>query len=595
MAEHQQNEIDIITNTIEKAIYGKEVRSSIANGIRLCYKYADGEAALEAADQARREVATLSLAVEESVDVVDELRRKTESVDDLVIISQDQPTSPDNKIWIRPQADREFKVATYDAYVALWDRMNSFDDTYGPGHGGIVNVEKDNNYSNPSDALERKYTIHYADGSTGAFFVHDGPQGIPGPVDDVREYDVHFLREASLTRNPSTGKIVVPVTGWVNDMPDIVQGHYLWTQTVLTYASGEVGYLYNVTYQGTDGSGTVNSIQLGNNQPILPNDRNIVIELDTSPTFGNTTHLMSSDAIQRALSDVLTGDVPTRNVSDSSQKIASTAFVHAVVEDAEKKFTGKRFSVLGDSISSFVGVMSEDIVSMGGEAFYPMSGNAGNIETDSDIWWGQLAAKTGMSLLINDSFSGNRLFNYADPGATGWDTWYNRVKSGNTIPDYIFIYLGVNDWGSNVPVGEWNDYSTVKTSRSDFSVGENQTFANACAYVLYTLASLYKQTKIYCCTFPEPYGNFTTFAPTNSFPRLNTAMVNAAPSPTSAAHFNRIIRDITKSLGVGLIDLRRYVGYNFFTESANTYTIDGLHPNKSGMERIAEVIARTII
>ena len=42
-------------------------------------------------------------------------------------------------------------------------------------------------------------------------------------------------------------------TNWGTTVPDVPQGHYLWTRTVFTYTNGEKTYSYSSSYQGEDG------------------------------------------------------------------------------------------------------------------------------------------------------------------------------------------------------------------------------------------------------------------------------------------------------------------------------------------------------
>ena len=82
-------EIATSIDRIRNAVYGKDVRESIARGIELCYDYVGGQAALDAAIQAREAVNTLQNVVDGSQDAINRLNQ---AVDD--VGPEDQPVEP---------------------------------------------------------------------------------------------------------------------------------------------------------------------------------------------------------------------------------------------------------------------------------------------------------------------------------------------------------------------------------------------------------------------------------------------------------------------------------------------------------------------
>lgn len=577
----KKSEITNNLETIRKGIYGKDVREAIASGLELCYDYAGGQAILDDIDR-------LEGVVSDSENAINKLREAASTADDLVIISDTQPTSPDNKIWIKPQAENEYKVASFAAYEELWNRMNEVEGTYQQGHGGIASITLDSSYSDPEDSTKKKYIIAYTDESTDEIYIHDGAKGDPGPQDSILgcevKYHLGVMNNGVLDPNP-------PLTGWTTTMPAIRGGQYLWTQTVIHYVSGQEAYHYGINYMGIDGSGAVDGIKIGSDM-VDTLTGIVTIPLDSTPTAGHSINLMSSAAIKSALDNLLintaltgtpTAPTPT-DQNDSSTAIANTSFVHSVVDSAmAPKLSGKTFSILGDGNSAFNGYVPSFATEAGLTSHFP----SGDVVSADDMWWGVLAQKTGMTMLKDESWSVNRALSYASSD----NTWPSRLADGTTAPDYIFVYIGVNDWGSMVPLGTWTDNDPSSGSFPlSFDNVEDLTFARAIAQICYMLTTTYKQAKIYCCTFYEPYGGYRAYVPDVVFPRKNTATV-----PTTTSQFNEIIRKVTDCLGVGLIDLRRESGINFFTESVNTFTADGLYLNKAGMERVADAIARAIL
>ena len=64
----------------------------------------------------------------------------------------------------------------------------------------------------------------------------------------------------------------------------------------------------------------------------------------------------------------------------------------------EHKLNNKKFSFIGDSISTYAGYVSE-----GYSYYYPK----GDVTSVNDTWWKKLADETGMKLLKNCAWSGS--------------------------------------------------------------------------------------------------------------------------------------------------------------------------------------------
>ena len=334
---------EIIENVkqVRNAAYGKDVREAIAKGLELCYGYTSGETAIEAADRANAAAEAVEEITEESRKTLDDLERAVANVDDIVKVSENQPTEAENKIWIRTQNDTEYKVATFAAYEELWRRMNDMHNVYQQGHGGIVSIVQDTEYDDPEDALKKRYMITYSDETTSEFFVNDGPEGPAGPLDQIKGTDIYYHKGILL----ENGKLdtTPPVDGWSSDV-DILNmnpGDYLWTQTVITYESNAEAYIYGLTrwgINGINGSGAVNSVKLGASGEALVGD--IELPVDSVPTSGSG-NIIPSGAVYTALqnyapknSPAFTGipTVPTASSGDYSQAIANTAFVQDAID-----------------------------------------------------------------------------------------------------------------------------------------------------------------------------------------------------------------------------------------------------------------------
>ena len=72
--------------------------------------------------------------------------------------------------------------------------------------------------------------------------------------------DAAKLTSHSTTYMVSDSGTIVPSGSWVADVPNVPQGKYLWTRTVLTFNTGNPVTSYSVSRFGLDGTGAVNSV-----------------------------------------------------------------------------------------------------------------------------------------------------------------------------------------------------------------------------------------------------------------------------------------------------------------------------------------------
>lgn len=79
--------------------------------------------------------------------------------------------------------------------------------------------------------------------------------------------DPATLTGRSVTYMVSDSGTIVPSGSWVADVPNVPQGKYLWTRTVLTFNTGNPVTSYSVSRFGIDGSGAVSSVNGKNPDP----------------------------------------------------------------------------------------------------------------------------------------------------------------------------------------------------------------------------------------------------------------------------------------------------------------------------------------
>ena len=112
----------------------------------------------------------------------------------------------------------------------------------------------------------------------------------------------------------------------------------------------------------------------------------------------------------------------------------------------------KTFSIIGDSYSTFEGWVLE-----GNACYYPKPEKVDDVLRVEDTWWHQLMRRTGMELILNDSYSGSTVCTDVRDGRPDSSAFVKRVKyyfSGANQADYIFVFGGTNDSGLERSVGQ---------------------------------------------------------------------------------------------------------------------------------------------
>ena len=284
------------------------------------------------------------------------------------------------------------------------------------------------------------------------------------------------------------------------------------------------------------------------------------------------------------------------------KKRADAAEFAAKVEALKEKYSGKKLSILGDSISTFDGV-SNNVnynLTIGSNAVYYPKNNTDFVSRKS-LYWGRLIENLGMSLCVDNAWSGSRV--YGQDGCSFNDSMPRRAtelshrRYGD--PDLIIVYMGINDLHnspSSVPFGGlYNKLKTVSTEEEQmkiveewfaaviaaseatpgFVAGESYSeWAEAYALGLYEMKKKYADAEIYCMTLIR-----------NQDTRCTAEKVTG---------FNTCIRAIAKYLEIGIID-QELEGY---ITPDNCYAFCGdstaLHPSPYGHILMEKLIVETL-
>ena len=148
-------------------------------------------------------------------------------------------------------------------------------------------------------------------------------------------------------------------------------------------------------------------------------------------------------------------------------------------------FAQKRFSILGDSYSTFKGYVTPEK----NLCFYrPVSKFPNNVHDVKETWWWIVKEDLGYELDINNSYSGATVCNtgYAKNDYTD-RSFVTRMKELGS-PDILFVFGGTNDCWAKAPIGE---FQYEKWTKADL-----YKFRPAFAYMLNYLKEHHPQARI---------------------------------------------------------------------------------------------------
>lgn len=223
-------------------------------------------------------------------------------------------------------------------------------------------------------------------------------------------------------------------------------------------------------------------------------------------------------------------------------------------------YKGKYFSVVGDSISTYGGLIPDGYAVYYDENVRKTAG----IESENDTWWGRIISLLGGKLLKNNSWSGSTV-SYHDeftPGSFAClDSRMSLLGDGDRKPDVVMIYMGVNDWASGTPV------ETAPGTEA------RRSFTGSYGIMLDLIKEHYPDAEIWCIS-----------------PAVSTQRGNPEfefPYYLGGIH----LREYADAIGRAA----REKGCVFVDANRNTTPVDaldGIHPDKNGMKTLVDEILK---
>lgn len=245
----------------------------------------------------------------------------------------------------------------------------------------------------------------------------------------------------------------------------------------------------------------------------------------------------------------------------------------------------KNLSILGDSISTYDGYSNDYINTNStiGNSQSHYNGYRNGIDTVDKTWWKKISNETNMNILVNNSWGGSKVLLDYDVKDNAGYIRANKLhddtgENAGTNPDIIAIYLGINDFDSNVPIGTYSEkmYNDLIETNDDgsFDYNKPKNFTEAYIIMIHKIINNYENADVFCFTL-LPNGVNKNYELLKEYNNNIKRIAN---------HFNVEVVDLYSDSG---IEESNYLEYS---DEAN-----GLHPDQRGMDAISETFKQSLI
>ena len=212
-------------------------------------------------------------------------------------------------------------------------------------------------------------------------------------------------------------------------------------------------------------------------------------------------------------------------------------------------------SIVGDSISTYEGYNPPEYAVYYDKEMQQVNG----LNSVYDTWWAKVNQRTHAYLCVNNSYSGSKVTGNGFPAASSIER-ISRLKTASSSPDYILVYIGVNDFGNGVKIRQ--DRVT--------NPGNNNLlyFEDAYEYMISQIQEQYTDAKIICGTLLR-----------SKVKRHEDWIFPESYAGVRFEDYNDAIRRITKQKNILLADIAK--------QNIRYETLDGTHPTAEGHKTIA--------
>ena len=237
----------------------------------------------------------------------------------------------------------------------------------------------------------------------------------------------------------------------------------------------------------------------------------------------------------------------------------------ALIKDkiGSSSLSGKKLSVMGDSISAFKGYIPS-----GNAAYY--TGQNSGVSSYEQMWWQRICDQTGMRRLVVNAWSGSKVSGI-DASTSNFVPMsdVSRAQGLHTEdddPDIIIVFGGTNDFSKN---------------NADIV-----TFEDAYHLMINRMQARYKSAKIYCLSLP-------IFVRT----KTDKTGIEKNDEEKTVFDYNEVIRRVSNQRSCEYIDLNGcgITRQNMYPTYAIDYETSPTHPNSLGHDVYAKRILSRLL
>ena len=219
------------------------------------------------------------------------------------------------------------------------------------------------------------------------------------------------------------------------------------------------------------------------------------------------------------------------------------------------RYKNKLFSLMGDSVSTLAGYSEPE----GFEFYKGMNKFKAGVFAPEDTWWGQVIAKLGGELLVNNSIAGSMVCKSRGceiPSYACSDERTASLHRSGAMPDVIMVFMGINDWGC--------------------AASPEGIFTESYCTMLEKLRKNYPLAELWCFTLPV---STRKTAENFEFPYCYGGR--------HIAEYCAAIRACAEKYGCRTVEL--------YSPAEPYDTADDFHPNLEGMQTLADAILNSVM
>ena len=243
---------------------------------------------------------------------------------------------------------------------------------------------------------------------------------------------------------------------------------------------------------------------------------------------------------------------------------------------------GLKFSIMGDSISTFEGCTPDGYTLFYNDERLETSG----VTSPDDTWWSHVARALGGTILADDAWSGSMVDGAGFPAAKSPERAAALLGKNGETPDVVITFIGINDYGWGGAAAQAAGHSHAMPKCIDpASVPEQvagaapadaaEQFGAAYRTMLHNIRSVAPEALVYCVTL-LPGRTRSIDHPEFAY-RLRGIHLD---------EYNRAIREAAAAEGARVADVRAF--------GRDYDSLEGTHPTNLGMRQFASMVVRAM-